>query len=178
MRVGIDFRRASCWRDCSRLIRRAFPRYATCIPTMHVGWKPLRADARARFLALSPCQSFLLRPTSAWFIFHLLSTVTQVKSPSFYPRSGLRCQLVGFVQVPRSGTCTNSEISNFFARTVVRARHRVVMISLRACTAIRDNMPGGLLDTSFLVGGMGMHACTVEGAITSTQYIYILIVYI
>ena len=31
-------------------------------------------------------------------------------------------------------------------------------------------MPGGLLDTSFHVGGMGMHACTVEGAITSTQH--------
>ena len=54
----------------------------------------------------------------------------------------------------------------FSARTVVRARHRVVMISPRACTAIRDNMPGGLLDTSFLVGGMGMHACTVEGVET------------
>ena len=83
MRVGIDFRRAPFWRDCSRLIRRAFPRYATCIPTMHVGWKPLRADARARFLALSPCQSFLLRPTSAWFIFHLLSTTCSGEIPIF-----------------------------------------------------------------------------------------------
>ena len=31
-------------------------------------------------------------------------------------------------------------------------------------------MPGGLLDMSFLAGGMDMHACTVESATTSTQH--------
>ena len=35
-------------------------------------------------------------------------------------------------------------------------------------------MPGGLLDMSFLAGGMDMHACTVDSATTSTQSIIIL----
>ena len=115
MRVGIDFRRAPFWRDCSRLIRRAFPRYATCIPTMHVGWKPLRADARARFLAPGPCQLSLLHPTSAWFIFHLLSTTCSGEIPIFLPAFWPQMS-VGRIRtsIPCGGTCTNSEISNFF----------------------------------------------------------------
>ena len=60
----------------------------------------------------------------------------------------------------------------FFTRTVVRARPRVIMVLLHAatCTVTRDDMPGGLLDMSFLAGGMDMHACTVESATTSTQH--------
>ena len=63
------------------------------------------------------------------------------------------------------------QTSNFFTRTVVRARHRVIMMLLHAvtCTVTLDDMPGGLLDMSFLAGGMDMHACTVESATTSTQ---------
>ena len=92
-----------------------------------------------------------------------------MKSLSFYPRSGLRCQLDGFVPV---WDLYESRLPTIFTRTVVRARHRVVMILLHVvtCTATLDNMPGGLLDKSFLVGGMDMHACTVDSAITSTQH--------
>ena len=154
MRVGIDFRRAPFWRDCSRLIRRAFPTYATCIPTMHVGWKPLRADARARFLALGPCQLPLFHPTSAWFIFHLLSTTCSGEIPIFLPRSGLRCQLDGFVQVfPVGGLVRIQKFPTFFHThgctretpshhdTTARAQ-RYLMICL-AVYSIRAFMLGG-----------------------------------
>ena len=41
MRVGIASRRAFFLRDCSRMIRNAFPKCAACILTMHAGWKTL-----------------------------------------------------------------------------------------------------------------------------------------
>ena len=133
MRVGIAFRRASFRRDRSRLIRIAFPRCATCIPTMHVGWKPLRADARARFLALGPCQLPLLHPTSAWFIFHLLSMTCSGEIPIFL--SAFRPQMsVGRIRTstPVRDLYEFRNFPTFFTRTVVRARHRVIMILLRA----------------------------------------------
>ena len=102
---------------------------------------------------------------------HLSSTEPRRSGeiPIFYPRSGLRCQLDGFVPV---WDLYESRLPTIFTRTVVRARHRVVMILLHVvtCTATLDNMPGGLLDKSFLAGGMDMHACTVDSATTSTQH--------
>ena len=102
---------------------------------------------------------------------HLSSTEPRRSGeiPIFYPRSGLRCQLDGFVPV---WDLYEFRLPTIFTRTVVRARHRVIMMLLHAatCTVTRDDMPGGLLDMSFLAGGMDMHACTVESATTSTQH--------
>ena len=116
------------WRVCSRMIRNTFPRYAACILTMHAGWKSLRADARARLLALSPCTLTLVH--SHVGIVHLSSTEPSCSGeiPIFYPRSGLRCQLDGFVPV---GDLYEFRLPTIFTRTVVRARHRVIMILLR-----------------------------------------------
>ena len=150
MRVGIDFRRAPFWRDCSRLIRRTFPRYATCIPTMHVGWKPLRADARARFLALGPCQLPLLHPTSAWFIFHLLSTTCSGEIPIFLPAFGPQMSVgrirtsLGLVRIQtfqlfRTHGCTRETPSHH--DTTARTQ-QYLMICL-AVYSIRAFMLGG-----------------------------------
>ena len=46
----------------------------------------------------------------------------------------------------------------------------MMLLHAATCTVTRDDMPGGLLDMSFLAGGMDMHACTVESATTSTQH--------
>ena len=110
MRVGIGFRRASSWRDCSRMIRNTFPRCAACILTMHVGWKSLRADARARLLALSPCTLTLVHFHVG--IVHLSSTEPSCSGeiPIFYPRSGLRCQL----EIRTSQGLVRIQTSNYF----------------------------------------------------------------
>ena len=127
MRVGKDFRRAFFLRDRSRSTRTVFPKCATRVPTTRVSWKSLRADARARFLVLSPSTLTLVRFHVG--IDHLSSTEPRRSGeiPIFYPRSGLRCQLDGFVPV---WDLYEFRLPTIFTRTVVRARHRVVMILL------------------------------------------------
>jgi hypothetical protein len=127
MRVGIASRRAFLSRDCSGMIRNAFPRCAACILTTHAGWKTSQADARARFLVLSPSTLTLVRFHVG--IDHLSSTEPRRSGeiPIFYPRSGLRCQLDGFVPVR---DLYEFRFPTIFTRTVVRARHRVVMMLL------------------------------------------------
>ena len=109
------------------MIRNTFPRCAACILTMRAGWKSPRADARARLLALSPCTLTLVHFHVG--IDHLSSTEPRRSGeiPIFYPRSGLRCQLDGFVPV---WDLYEFRLPTIFTRTVVRARHRVIMMLL------------------------------------------------
>ena len=110
MRVGIASRRAFLSRDCSRMIRNAFPRCAACILTTHAGWKTSQADARARFLVLSPSTLTLVRFHVG--IDHLSSTEPRRSGeiPIFYPRSGLRCQL----EIRTSQGLVRIQTSNYF----------------------------------------------------------------